>query len=236
MTRLDSVHRRQPVEVKFRALDLKQVTLDGEFEGYASLFNREDLSRDIIVPGAFRATLKQRPPRDIKMLYQHDPAQPIGLWHRIYEDARGLFARGRLMTELARGREILTLMRAGAVDGLSIGFRVVDGRHQRRSGVRHLHTIDLWEISVVTFPMMPDARVSSVKSDDCRARRPSPAEFERWLVRDLGLTRREARAVIGSGDDGFKSRCDRWLERERERLLTRRIAEAARLLRISSEV
>ena len=206
MTGLDIVHRRQPVEVKFRALDLKQATLDGEFEGYASLFDREDLSRDVIMPGAFRATLNQRRPAGIKMLYQHDPAQPIGLWQRIYEDARGLFARGRLMTELARSREVLAMMRAGAIDGLSIGFRVVDGRRDRRSGVRRLHKIDLWEISVVTFPMMPDARVSSIKTESNHGRGSARVEFERWLMRDLGLTCREARSVMRGSDREAKSR------------------------------
>ncbi len=85
-------------EMKFCALDLKEVTLDGDFEGYASLFNREDLSRDVILPGAFRNSLRQRGPGGVKMLFQHDPGQPIGIWRTIYEDARGLFAKGRIMT------------------------------------------------------------------------------------------------------------------------------------------
>ena len=151
-------------EMKFCALDLKEVTLDGDFEGYASLFNREDLSRDVILPGAFRSSLRQRGAGGIKMLFQHDPGQPIGIWRTIYEDARGLFAKGRIMTELARGREVLTMMRTGAIDGLSIGLRTIDGMRDRRSGVRRLKTVDLWEISIVTFPMLPDARVSSLKT------------------------------------------------------------------------
>ena len=142
-------------EVKFCALDLKQVTLDGEFEGYASLFHREDLGRDIVMPGAFRETLRKRGIGGVKMLFQHDPNQPIGIWQRIYEDARGLFAKGRIMTELAKGREVLSMMRAGAINGLSIGFRTVHGHRDKRSGVRRLKTVDLWEISIVTFPMSP---------------------------------------------------------------------------------
>jgi len=98
------------------------------------------------------------------MLFQHDPAAPIGVWQEIREDASGLFVRGQLMTEVAKGREVLALMRAGATDGLSIGFRTVRGRTDAKSGVRHLMEIDLWEVSVVTFPMLPAARVSAVKA------------------------------------------------------------------------
>ena len=124
-------------EVKFGALDLKEVTLEGDFEGYASLFNREDLGRDVILPGAFRKSLTQRGAQGVKMLFQHDPNQPIGIWQKIYEDARGLFAKGRIMTELTKGREVLAMMRTGAIDGLSIGFRVVDGIRDRRSSRRN---------------------------------------------------------------------------------------------------
>jgi HK97 family phage prohead protease len=85
------------------------------------------------------------------------------VWLELCEDSRGLFARGRLMPEVTRAREVLSLMRAGALDGLSIGFRTVKGRTDPATGVRRLHAIDLWEISVVTFPMLPEARVSAVK-------------------------------------------------------------------------
>ncbi len=97
------------------------------------------------------------------MLFQHDPAAPIGIWREVREDSRGLFVRGQLMSEVEKGREVLALMRAGAIDGLSIGFRTVKGRTDAKSGVRSLLEVDLWEISVVTFPMLPAARVSAVK-------------------------------------------------------------------------
>lgn len=227
--------RERASEVKFCSLDLKKVTLDGEFEGYASLFNREDLGRDIVMPGAFRKTLGERGAGGVKMLFQHDPNQPIGVWHRIYEDARGLFARGRIMTELAKGREVLTMMRAGAINGLSIGFRTVHGQRDKRSGVRRLRAVDLWEISVVTFPMLPDARVSAVKSDPFSGLAPSQREFERWLTRDAGFTRSEARAVMRDGFAGLKSLRDadgaNW-----EHRLAMQITNAARLLRADQEL
>src|SRR5437868_12348271 len=84
-------------EVKFTSLDLKAVDGDGSFEGYASVFHREDLSRDMVLPGAFADSLAQRGPSGVKMLYQHDANQPIGVWAQLKEDARGLYARGRLM-------------------------------------------------------------------------------------------------------------------------------------------
>lgn len=185
-------------EVKFAPVDLKQVEPDGSFSGYASLFGKEDLGRDMVVPGAFRDSLRERGPQGIKLLFQHDPNEPIGVWLDIREDAKGLFARGRLMQEVARAREVLSLMRAGALDGLSIGFRTVKGRTDARTGVRRLEKIDLWEISVVTFPMLPEARVSAVKREG-RGGLPPEQDFERWLRHDLGLSFSQARTVIRSG-------------------------------------
>ncbi len=144
-------------------LSLKALEADGTFEGYASLFNVADLGRDVIAPGAFRDSLKLRGARGVKMLFQHDPAEPIGVWHELVEDHRGLLARGRLMLQVARAREVLALMRAGALDGLSIGFRTVTGHRDAKSGTRRLTKVDLWEISVVTFPLLPQARIDHVK-------------------------------------------------------------------------
>lgn len=138
----------------------------GAFEGYASLFGVEDQGRDVVMPGAFRASLGRRAACDIRMLFQHDPAQPIGVWDDIREDTRGLFVRGRLLEEVARAGELLALMRAGALDGLSIGFRTRRATRDARTGQRRLQEIDLWEISIVTFPMLPGARVSAVKSGE----------------------------------------------------------------------
>lgn len=136
---------------------------DGRFEGYASLFGREDKGRDIIMPGAFRASLAKRSADEVRMLFQHDPAQPIGVWESIREDARGLYAQGRLIKDVSRAREILALLQSGAIDGLSIGFNTRKAVRDPRTGQRRIYEIDLWEISIVTFPMLPAARVSAVK-------------------------------------------------------------------------
>lgn len=138
-------------------------TPDGTIEGYASLFGVADQANDMVMPGAFTASLKGRGPRRVPMLFQHDPAEPIGVWLDLHEDFRGLFVRGRLIPDVARAREVLALIRQGALDGLSIGFRTVKGRIDPRTRVRRLDAIDLWEISVVTFPLLAGARVAAVK-------------------------------------------------------------------------
>lgn len=158
------VSRALDREAKFAAAELSEVEADGSFFGYASLFGETDLNRDLVLPGAFLKSIGKRGASGIRMLFQHDPATPIGVWREIREDARGLLVSGRLMTEVAKAREVLALMRAGAIDGLSIGFRTVRGRTDAKSGIRSLLEIDLWEVSVVTFPMLPAARVSAVKS------------------------------------------------------------------------
>jgi HK97 family phage prohead protease len=128
------------------------------------------------------------------MLFQHDPNQPIGVWLDVREDAHGLYVKGRLTLDVARAREVLALMRAGALDGLSIGYRTVRGRTDAGTGVRRLMEVDLWEISVVTFPMLPDARVSAVKTA------PTAAAL-RWAARRMRQAVPPLRAAAsGAGD------------------------------------
>jgi HK97 family phage prohead protease len=221
-------------EVKFTSLDLKGVETDGTFEGYASVFHREDMGRDVMLPGAFRESLALRGASGIKLLFQHDANQPIGVWTSLEEDARGLYAQGRLMRDVAKAREVYALMRAGALDGLSIGFRTVKGRRDRASGVRRLEKVDLWEISVVTFPLLPEARIASIKARPFGDTPPTERVFERWLTRDAGLTRREARAVMSAGLNGLKALRDAGRGMSEEAQLAARIRAAARGLRHDS--
>ena len=148
---------------------------DGAVEGYASLFGEIDAARDMVMPGAFARTLKTRGIRRVPMLFQHDPAEPVGVWLELTEDFRGLRARGKLIPEVARGRELLALLRAGAVDGLSIGFRTVKGRVDPASRVRRIIDLDLWEISIVTFPLLAGARVRAAKGSVSSPLKPSYA-------------------------------------------------------------
>lgn len=136
---------------------------EGEFEGYASVFGVADEMRDAVMPGAFRRSLRAKGAGNIKLLYQHEAREPIGVWRDIYEDGVGLHVRGRLVEGVARAREVLALMRAGALDGLSIGYQVVRARRDAKTGLRLLVELDLWEISVVTFPLLRQARITRVK-------------------------------------------------------------------------
>lgn len=147
-----------PLETKFAPLDISPISAaEGHLEGYAARFDRPDRAGDVIAPGAFAKGLQARS-TSVKFLWQHDAAQPIGIWDRIEEDARGLRVQGRLLTGLRTGAEAATLLAAGALDGLSIGFRTA--RAERRDGYRRLTEIELWEISLVTFPMSDEARVA----------------------------------------------------------------------------
>jgi HK97 family phage prohead protease len=152
-------------EVKRAELPLLQANDAGAFSGYASLFGVVDSGGDVVMAGAFARSLIKRGAQGVKMLWQHQAAEPIGLWTSIVEDARGLKVEGRLDLSVARAREALSLMRKGAIDGLSIGFRTQRATTEKSSGVRRLHEIDLWEISIVTFPMLPQARIGAVKQD-----------------------------------------------------------------------
>jgi Escherichia/Staphylococcus phage prohead protease len=153
------------------------IAADGTVEGYASLFGAIDQANDMVMPGAFAQTLRERNIRRIPMLFQHDPAEPIGIWDELKEDWIGLRVRGRLIPDVARAKELLALLRAGAGDGLSIGFRTVRGRIDPKTRVRRLHQVDLWEISLVTFPLLAGARVRAVK--DARLPSRPKASFAR---------------------------------------------------------
>ncbi len=177
-------------EIKLLAEPVGGIDVDGVFEGYASLFGVADLGKDVVMSGAFADSLARRGACGIRMLWQHDPGEPIGRWLAVTEDARGLHVRGRLNLAVERAREIHALMREGAVDGLSIGFRVERARAERPTGLRRLEKLDLWEISLVTFPMLPTARVSSVK------REMSAPSVRTEGVRDLAARMREAAARL----------------------------------------
>jgi HK97 family phage prohead protease len=171
---------------------------DGVFEGYASVFGVVDQGMDVVERGAFRKSLGSR---KVKMLWQHDMSQPIGVWDDIYEDERGLFVRGRLLKEVEKGREAMALLRAGAIDSMSIGYRTMEAIPEGDGRVRKLMEVDLFEISLVTFPMLPDAKVTNVKSIT------TERDFERFL-RDAGYSRKEAVALTLHG---FKA-----LQRQRD--------------------
>ena len=159
------IERRRPGphELKLLPEPTSGSDVAGSFEGYASLFGVADLGKDVVVAGAFAESLARRGAAGLRMLWQHDPAQPIGRWTEVREDRIGLKVRGQLNLGVERARELHALLREGALDGLSIGFRVERARTERATGLRRLEKLDLWEVSLVTFPMLPGARVGTVK-------------------------------------------------------------------------
>jgi HK97 family phage prohead protease len=175
------------LERKYCQLGPEVKVKDGtEISGYASLFGLTDQGGDVVDVGAYRQSLgfSKAKGRSIKMLWQHDPTQPIGVWDEVREDAKGLWVKGRLLPDVAKAREAAALLEAGAIDGLSIGYRTVKS-NQDNAGKRHLSELELWEVSLVTFPMLPDARVGA-KGDD-----PDAPD-----LRELAAVLEEARLTI----------------------------------------
>jgi len=153
-------------------LDTKSIAEDGTFSGYAATFGNVDQGGDIILPGAFAKSLLARPATRVKMLRQHDQSEPIGVWTSLVEDRKGLKAEGRIIVDTVKGRETHLLMKAGALDGMSIGYRVKRARFDRAKNARLIEEVELAEVSIVTFPMNPKATVTAVKNHDPdRARR-----------------------------------------------------------------
>lgn len=169
-------------------LDVKADDENGRVDGYASVFNILDRGGDIMLPGAFKSSLAEwrRKKSPVPMLWQHDPGSPIGTWPELVEDEKGLKVTGQLILDVPKAVEVRALARAGAVKGLSIGYRTQDYDVDRQTGARRLKKVELWEVSLVTFPMLPEAQVSGVKGDfDANA-------WER-AFRDEGLSNREAK-------------------------------------------
>lgn len=191
-------------EVKFATDDMDAQT--GEFSGYGAVFGNIDSHGDVIEPGAFKATLrewkkdKKLPP----MLVQHGgwmvrdmDALPIGVWTDMTEDDTGLHVKGRIINlDTDRGRTIYGAMKAGALDGMSIGYRAKKFTLGTRPDEprRKLEQIDLMEVSVVTFPANGLARVSGVKSDIRTIR-----DFEDFLRDAGGFSNAAAKAIASRG-------------------------------------
>lgn len=146
-------------------LELKSLDQQGRFAGYASVFDYIDTQRDVIVRGAFSKTLNGRI-HNIKLLWQHQQDEPIGIFDRIFEDERGLYVEGRLLLTVQRAKEAYVLLKESAISGLSIGYSPIRYHIDDESGVRYLSEVDLWEVSLVTFPANEAANVTVIKHFD----------------------------------------------------------------------
>ena len=171
--------------------EIKAENSKGIFTGYGSIFGNEDQGNDIMQKGAFTKSLMNRPVSKVKMLYQHKTDEPIGVFTEMYEDSKGLFVKGQLAMGTQKGREAYELLKMGALDGMSIGFRAdpeKQGYNENKRGVRTLKEVDLMEISLVTFPMNESALIETVKGNAKNIR-----EWEKILREAGGLSRTEAK-------------------------------------------
>jgi len=185
-----STYRGKSMDTEYDILDFEceykelQTDDDGSFEGYASVFGNKDLGNDVIMEGAFSKSIYKKKPKQIKLLYQHKTDEPIGVIDEVMEDKRGLKVKGRLAMQTQKGREVYELMKMGALDSMSIGYRLnPKGYHyDDKEKKRIIKEVDLMEISMVTFPMNPKAKITKVKLAEMNVR-----EIEHYL-RDAGMS------------------------------------------------
>lgn len=186
------------------AYEIKRASVDteGVFTGYASTFNGgPDAYGDVIAPGAFAKSLAKHKADDSTpaMLWQHNAEEPIGRWLSITEDSNGLAVKGKLVPTTQRGAEALDLLRAGALNGLSIGFTTPKGGYTSGPTGRRLTEVELWEVSLVTFPANTAARVIEVRSIR------SIRDFEEHL-RESGFAKAAARKLAAGGFPALNGR------------------------------
>jgi HK97 family phage prohead protease len=184
-----------------RPFELKKLTDDGQFAGYASVFDNTDLHAERVAPGAFAETLKdaQQKGRMPAMLWYHRPSEPIGVWLTMKEDKTGLWVEGQLALKTQRGAEAYELLKMGAVSGLSIGFELMAWeKDEKEKNVLILTKVKLWEVSLVTFPANDEARVAEVKAALAQGKLPTEREFEQ-ILRDAGFSRKQATGIVADG-------------------------------------
>jgi len=194
---MESPVKFDETEIESKSLDIKtefkiksEDEEEGIFEGYASIFGNKDLGNDVVEEGAFVKSLRKRKAKNVKMLWQHKTDMPIGIYESISEDGEGLKVRGRLALGTQGGRDAYELLKMGAIDGLSIGYKADPAKqyYDDRKRKRHLKELDLMEISLVTFPMNPKAQIQAVKGADRTIR-----DWEKFLRDEGSLSRSEAK-------------------------------------------
>ena len=182
-------------------LEIKSVSETGVFSGYGSVFHNEDSYGDVVRPGAFKKSLAEwaKKGRLPPMLWQHDRREPIGVFTKMVEDEKGLFVEGRLLIgDIPQARAAYALLKEKALGGMSIGYREILIEQDHDEKVTNLLELDLWEVSVVTFPANEEATVDSVKSALAGGGLPTLPEFEKFL-RDAGFSKSQSVAIASHG-------------------------------------
>lgn len=188
--------------------EIKSISDSGAFTGYGSVFGVKDSYSDIVIKGAFTNSLNQwkEKGRLPALLWQHKMDEPIGYYTKMVEDENGLYLEGQLLIDddpLAKRAH--AHMRAKSLSGLSIGYVLNDYDYDKEKSAFILKDIDLWEVSVVTFPANDEARIDNVKSIFESGDIPPPREIER-VLRDVGLSRTQAKAFMSEGYAALKQR------------------------------
>ena len=199
------IQTKQRLDIPFQ---IKSINDAGEFEGYGSVFGVKDAYDDIVIKGAFQKSLdKWKNKKSFPaLLWQHKMDEPIGIYTSMIEDDVGLAVKGRLLVDddpLAK--RAYAHMKAGSITGLSIGYVLNDWEYDKEKGAFVLKEIDLWELSLVTFPANDEARISEVKTLLERGEKLPASKVERAL-RDVGFSRSEAKAFMANGYSAISER------------------------------
>ena len=178
---------------------------EGVFMGYGSIFGNKDLGNDIVERGAFLKSINDRGANGVKLLWQHKTDTPIGIFEEIREDKKGLKVRGKLALKTQGGNEAYELMKMGALDGMSIGYRAdpAKQKYDEKNKRRHLKELDLMEISLVTFPMNPRARIHAVKGEAMNIR-----DLEQGLRDAFSFSRSDAKVAAKAVHGAFDNQRD----------------------------
>jgi HK97 family phage prohead protease len=195
---------------------LKALSDAGTFSGYGSVFGVIDTYNEIVAPGAFSESLADQKAKGRlpAMLWQHRSAEPLGIYTAMAEDDLGLKVEGQIAMSTVRGAEAHSLLKMGALSGLSIGYMPREDSYDKVTGITTLKKVDLWEVSLVTFPANDAARVQGVKTIELFE---TIRDAEKYL-RDAGLSRKEAVAFI--------ARVKGFSQRESDEGAMQQIAEA----------
>ena len=180
------------IEYIHRPFEVKAANDGGKFTGYASVFGDLDSYRDIVMPGAFKDSLASHKSknRKVPILWQHRGSEPIGVYDVIDEDEKGLYVEGSLNQDVQQGREAYSLLKQGALSGISIGYSTELADWNDEKSIRYLKQVKLYEASLVTFPALDSARVDSVKSFE------KISDFEALLRDAVGLSANEAKFFV----------------------------------------
>jgi len=179
----------------------------GVIEGYGSVFDTLDSYDDTIAAGAFATSLAAHKSMGTMpaMLWQHNNNEPIGVWTEMVEDSKGLRVKGQLCMDIQAGKDAHALLRMGALNGLSIGFVSKSWAYDESTDVRTLTEVDLWEVSLVTFPANGKSRITNVKSSGETLLTPKDAER---VLRDAGMSKADATAFVSRVMSMGESRSD----------------------------